>query len=656
MSRIGRAADINQIAIRVRFAAFGALAFTEIRAKPTAPKSPERVTYLHEWVVPTELARQNPAPPVPSPLSELSTPSKPAGFSPLSAESLASAPGLPCAPDPVEATFADLRRGILRTVIVALLGLGLVATVPSVVLAWISGRRDVVAFDAVMLIVVSSLYLNRNRSYVRVSVVTISVLAALSLFFVVQFGPGFAGMLFLMATPILTAILLGMRGGLVALGFVVVFLVAIGALLVNGALHWVEPTAEMQVARWTIVGTSLLFAGGSLTIAIGVLLRGLEQAMHRERKLGHERARLEQQLLQQQKMEVVGILAGGIAHDLNNLLVPVLSYAGVIANSLPEGSPNRHDADQLVRAALRARDLVRRVLTFARVREAERKPVFVKPAIDEALALVRPMLGAGASLELDLDGCEGAAVHADPIELQIIVLNICTNAVHALADRAGLIQVKLSARDSFFRIGISDTGPGIPADIQERIFEPFFTTKALGKGTGLGLSTVRAIVEGLGGRIELESAVGTGTDFSVLLPACSLEPRASSRRMVAAQAQTSAHVLLVEDQPEVRRALVRQLRQLGMTVTEADGAPAALERVASAQYDVVLSDLSMPGMSGVELARELVKREFTAPVVILTGEVVDDRAEAPGPVARYLHKPVGHEELRTALLDAIAKQ
>ncbi|UEM20596.1 PAS domain-containing protein [Skermanella mucosa] len=263
-----------------------------------------------------------------------------------------------------------------------------------------------------------------------------------------------------------------------------------------------------------------VLAGGRTVAIIGTL-----QDVTEQRRAEAKRLELERQLQQAMKMEALGTLAGGIAHDLNNALVPVLGLTECVLESLPPGSGERADLEVVVQGATRARDLVRRILAFSRQEAPERRPVDVGTLLGSAWELLRHALP--PAVTVDFRCASGALVLADPSQLHQVVVNLVTNAAQAIGNRAGTVTVTVAAADGEVRLSVADTGTGMDEAVRARVFEPFFTTKPVGEGTGLGLAVVHGIVSGHGGRIECRSRPGEGTVFDVHLPAfeaAGLEP------------------------------------------------------------------------------------------------------------------------------------
>jgi len=381
-----------------------------------------------------------------------------------------------------------------------------------------------------------------------------------------------------------------------------------------------------------------------------------------------ERAALEDRLRGAEKLEALGTLAGGVAHDFNNVLAAILGHAGALAAELPAGSPGREDAEQIGAVARRARGVVQQILAFARRRPREVRPVDVAGAVREGLALVRTAITASIEIALSLDPDAGA-VRADPTDLHQVLLNLSSNARDAMQERGGRLEIEVARAEvpgaagapaglppgSYVRLSVRDSGRGMDAGTRARAFEPYFTTKPAGGGSGLGLSVVHGIATSLGGAAALDSEPGRGSTVSVWLPR--LAGIAAEVRPAPPPAAGRGRLLLVDDDPLVARAIGRMLESLGYEVTTCgDGASAlATFRADPARFDAVLTDQTLPGIHGDELTAALLASRPDLPVFICTGysERVDEgRARALGARALFM-KPLDLGQLAEALRAAL---
>src|SRR4051794_2750811 len=386
-----------------------------------------------------------------------------------------------------------------------------------------------------------------------------------------------------------------------------------------------------------------------------------------ERKLADaERARLEQRLRQAEKMEAVGRLAGGIAHDFNNILGGILGYAEMLVESTPEGTSERRYAQNVLTAANRASALVEQILSYSRSQRGKRVPVEIDRIIAETLELVHGSLGGSIRLETRLPAAPLYVV-GDPTQLPQIMMNLCTNAVHAMPGR-GTLRVSLEAVNveadrvfqhttlhtgTYARLTVEDTGSGMDQVTLQRLFEPFFTTKEVGKGTGLGLSLVYGIVTDSAGAIDVTSARGKGSCFAIYLPQVEspgVEPGDAELPVVRGKGE---RVLVVDDEEALMAVTSETLKRLGYEPAAfPDGAKALAEfELRPERFDAVITDEVMPGLTGTEFASSIRRRRRDLPIVLVSGYIgpmMSERALAAG-VDAILKKPVQSRELAAAL-------
>ncbi len=373
---------------------------------------------------------------------------------------------------------------------------------------------------------------------------------------------------------------------------------------------------------------------------------------------------LERQLRQAQKMEAIGTLAGGIAHDFNNLLTPIIGYAEMVELELAEGSEIWEDQQEVLKAANRATDLIKRILSFSRQSERELKPLQLRLLVEEALKLLRASIPSTIEIRDELNGSRGMVL-GDPTQVQQVLMNLCTNASHAMRDSGGVLTVGLhkiviGPHDSeestrhltagpYHRLTISDTGCGMSPATLDRIFEPYFTTKPSGEGTGMGLAMAHGIVKSHGGHIAVTSKEGQGTTFSVYLPQDSEIIGASSPERATALAQGCERILVVDDEPAIAHMEEQILGRRGYRVSSEISSVKALHTFTAhpEAFDLVITDMTMPHMDGAELSQQLLAIRPNLPIIMYTGysETCDDeRAHAIG-IRAYVMKPVERSKL-----------
>jgi PAS domain S-box-containing protein len=382
---------------------------------------------------------------------------------------------------------------------------------------------------------------------------------------------------------------------------------------------------------------------------------------------------LEEQLLQAQKMEAIGTLAGGIAHDFNNVLAGILGSAELVREDLPPDHPTQEYVGSIMTAANRARDLVQQILTFSRRQDSEKRVLQLQPIVGECVKLLRSTIPAMVKIAHHVEpGCP--PVLADPTQIHQVIMNISTNAWHALPETGGRIDISLRSVDvdaamvtrhpelrpgAFVRLAITDNGHGMDAKTRERIFEPFFTTKPASKGSGLGLSVVHGIIKSHRGAIVMESEPGRGTTFQIYLPARRVPKAEPSVPIQAIPHGHGEQILFVDDEPIVARSTEEFLKRLGYAVTRCEQSDDALARFRREprQFDLVITDWAMPGMSGTELVTAVHEIRPDIPMLLMSGFVdstVQSAARTIG-VGEILIKPVNPELLAQAVAQVLAR-
>ncbi|MHC1727512.1 MAG: cache domain-containing protein [Syntrophobacteraceae bacterium] len=349
--------------------------------------------------------------------------------------------------------------------------------------------------------------------------------------------------------------------------------------------------------------------------------------------------RLEKELRQAQKMEAIGTLAGGIAHDFNNILTAIIGYSEIAKSKIDEGTPLSRNLDQVLKAATRARDLVKQILTFSRQAEQELRPVQVAPIVEEALKLLRSSLPSTIEIRKSIElKSEEGVVLSDSTQIHQVMMNLCANAAHAMRKRGGVLDVTLSETDitagqkslvtaldlepgRYVRTTISDSGHGMDAAVLERIFDPYFTTKEPGEGTGMGLAVVQGIVRKHGGAVAVHSELGTGTTFDVYLPRVEEETMSPVAEAAEQSPVGSERILFVDDEKGLADLGKEMLESLGYKVTARTSSPDAFDafRAAPLSFDLVITDMTMPVMTGIDLAKKMTSIRPGIPIILCTG-------------------------------------
>ncbi len=430
----------------------------------------------------------------------------------------------------------------------------------------------------------------------------------------------------------------------------------------EGQVPPVETT--MRIKGGAII--NVLYSASVITLAGHPCLLSSVMDITTQKKAEAALRQSEVALRQAQKMESLGTLAGGIAHDFNNILTGILGHTQLALGDLPPSHPVQSSLQGIMQSGARARDLVQQILTFSRKTESDRRPVKLQLVLMESLGLLRSTLPAMVRIEHSIDpACP--PVLADSTQLHQIVLNLCTNAWHALPETGGVIEIDLSARllsaedaarhpplqaGQHVRLAVRDNGRGMDTSILDRIFEPFFTTKAAGKGTGLGLAVVHSVVTGHNGSIRVESAADRGTQFEILLPALAVSaPTSVSAPPMEPPRGQGQKVLVVDDEPSSGSVIARIITRLGYDATYCQDSLQAIGLIYANDYNLLVTDLAMPGLPGDELARQSLARKPGLPVMLLSGFIEPAKFEKLRQIGvrEILGKPPTTEELGFAL-------
>ncbi len=383
-----------------------------------------------------------------------------------------------------------------------------------------------------------------------------------------------------------------------------------------------------------------------------------------------ERQRVEQQLRQAQKMEAVGTLAGGIAHDFNNILAAILGNAEIAMDDLPADSKARHNVERILKGSLRARELVKQILSFSRKDAREPKHLRLGLIVQETFSLLRASIPATIEMKLDFSA-ENDSLYADPSQLEQVILNLATNARDAMREKGGCLTLSVSnigfdgeppepdmRSGQYLMVAVKDTGCGMAEDVQQRIFEPFFTTKEQGQGTGLGLAVAYGIVKGYNGAITVASRPGEGSVFRVFLPTAEMEEETEGQEEELALGGHE-RILFVDDEPTLVEVADTMLSRLGYTVTTKTDPRQALQAFLEDPegYDIVVTDQTMPEMTGLDLVRCLFAIRPDIPTILCTGysEAVSKAdAERLG-IRAFVMKPLSRLELAKAVRQVAQK-
>ncbi len=378
----------------------------------------------------------------------------------------------------------------------------------------------------------------------------------------------------------------------------------------------------------------------------------------------------EKQIAQSQKMEALGSLAGGIAHDFNNILLAIMAHAELALLDSNEHLPNDQNINQILVACNRAKELVNQILTFSRQTSMEKRPLKISVITEEVLKLIKSSLPAGIEIKQHIKS--ESQVLANPTQIYQVLINLCTNASHAIKDKNGFIEVRLSdviidnpeepalqglVPGRYQKLEVIDNGTGIKENDLDEIFTPYFTTRKEEGGTGLGLSVVQNIVKNSGGRVTVKSTYGNGAAFSLFFPICQDDEKALYDRAVITS--DNEHIMFVDDEATFMEMAVEMLKKLGYRVTSFSESMTALKafKARPVEFDLVITDIKMPQMSGLELVNELHTIRNDIPVVICTGfsdRVTDKRAQELK-IKGFLMKPFVMSDLSKTIRKALGK-
>ncbi len=383
---------------------------------------------------------------------------------------------------------------------------------------------------------------------------------------------------------------------------------------------------------------------------------------------------LEVHLRQTQKMEAIGTLAGGIAHDFNNILAAIIGYAEMTLTKAAQGSMTERNLGQILKAAHRAKDLIKQILIYTHEGERAHRPVRITPVIKEALKLLRASIPKTIEIRQNIQLASDGLVFADPTQIHQVLMNLCANAAYAMREKGGVLEISLTDVDPeiealtiydelsdtpYVELTVSDTGCGIQPAIMERIFDPFFTTKDQGRGTGMGLAVVHGIVKSHGGVITVNSRLGMGSTFTVYLPR--YEEKLPDRNEAPyPMPRGSGRILFVDDEETLADLGKQVLSSLGYEVVAMTNGREALAvfRAQPNWFDLVFTDYTMPGMTGAELACRIIRMRPDIPVVLCTGyseTINEERAREIG-VSAFMMKPFTHRDIAEVVSKALGEK
>ena len=385
-------------------------------------------------------------------------------------------------------------------------------------------------------------------------------------------------------------------------------------------------------------------------------IHGVSRDITERKRAEEEKKKLENQLNQAQKMESIGTLAGGIAHDFNNILSAIIGYTELAVEDITDPERARNELKEVLKAGDRAKNLVGQILTFSRKTETAYSPIPIRTILKESLKMLRSVIPTTVEIRQDL--ADSGLVLSNPTQIHQIIMNLSTNAADAMDEAGGVLGVSLKrvgldqntadgldvTPGTYLRLTVSDTGQGMPPEVMERIFEPYFTTKVLGRGTGLGLSVVHGIVKSHGGAIICRSVPKKGTTFEVYLPGIESEKKATEPSPKEPLPTGKERILFIDDEAALAGLAEKVLSKLGYTVVTKSSSSEALQlfRKDPDKYDLVITDMTMPGMTGDKLAQKFMEIRQDIPIILCSGyseHITVEKAKKIG-IREFVMKPL----------------
>jgi signal transduction histidine kinase len=579
-------------------------------------------------------------------------------------------------PERHDANLLQWRISILRSVQLAILLLGSLTMLAQALLPF-PDKLVVLTVDMITLSCLAAITFTQRLSHPSRAWLFLALVYCFWLWSFTYIG--LFSLVYLLSVPLFAAMLVGLRAGVIMLILACIGLLIMGLAYLPDIVIG-DAAAMSSLQTWSMLLVNFAFCASVLTIASGVLINRLELAFALRKQAEEQSHALTQHIQQMEKLQAVGTLASGVAHDFNNILTIIMSLTESVRDKRQE-APTGEKLEQILLASERGRDIVRQMLMFTRESLPDRGLIDLNSMLGKMEPLLRAQMPPGTQFRLHTGNPDQPCpVLANASEIQQVLMNLTGNAVLALAadqrdnaeariditvslltpDDTLLSELSLDKTRQYVGVSVSDTGVGIPPEVISRLFEPFFTTRDPGEGTGLGLASSHGIVSSLGGGIAVESTPGAGSTFTFVLPlaepaAVTAMPEAAPQSDDAALASVppagQLPILLVDDEPLILRTGRAMLEHAGYPVTAVGSAAAAMSAMADKDFAMIITDYSMPGENGVALIRQARALKPEIPVILVSGLVhVDEVDDELANRLIVLPKPYKKQDLLDAIV------
>ncbi len=542
--------------------------------------------------------------------------------------------------------IAYFREKLLFYLLLSSLILGLIAYLPSIYFAYKFQLYSIIFIDTAAFFIIGFLFLNKKLSFHWKAAGLLTIFYLLGVWLLIEVGPMGAGFLWLFMASVMTGVLLGTKPVLFSLGLNTLFYCLLSIFVYLRKFSWMS-TFPHPASLWIILGANFICINALVSISVAILLDKLDEIFTREKsnssklkveiqnriQMEKENEQLVDQLLHSQKMEAMGTLAGGVAHDFNNILSAIMGYAELSLLDRKEKDELYENLENICMASERAKSIIHQILTFSRQTRAQKEHCSLKTILKECSNFFK--IGVPSTIEFSCRFyTEDDRIFADQAQIHQVIMNLCTNAMHAIGNQNGKIIVTLNKEiitpendlskildpDNYLVLRIEDTGHGIEKNKISKVFEPYFTTKKTGKGTGMGLAIAHGIIKDHNGEILVSSTPGKGSEFSVYLPiSAASDPSLSLDKTISAKGNET--ILYVDDEKNLLDINKRYLERLGYCVEVEYNPMDAFQTFKEApdRFHLVVTDKKMPRMTGDILKNKIKEIKPDMPVVLCSG-------------------------------------